>query len=530
MIKHSRFLLLAALAALIAAAACQRRDLGSERLATIDSLYASGDREGAAAELEYLDEHELAGVTLARYLCLKGAVLDEYENIDSAIYYMKRAERIASGIGCDSVLHEAAIYLSYLHNISGNPNLAIKYAGEAIAISEKHDNRQWRGTDYMQLAGSYYNKGMVDSSDYYTRKSQCFIKYQKRRDLPDMLNNVAVSYLRHGQLDSARLYLRNSLEICPNEHTYYLLAESYQMAGNRDSAEVMWGKAVAGKDPYLRARIETSYADWLRAQGEFQRSADAQARANALKDSLDRIGLGEAALTANSVSERMELEQSERRKVVYYCVLCGLLAIAVLALWIYNRRKSRNEKKLTESADSLQSQLEQMEQQMADLRSEISTLRRQRDQHDLNARELEQLVKGKTRQLNALEQEHAEKDREMRQMQSKLRKIESDIDERIKLGQKLMHDIENGGKASQWNKHQMESFIHYYSITRPECADNIGNNYKPLSPTLAMILVLADMGMDAEAIQNTLGMSTGAYRTAKSRLNSRMKSSSAAPE
>ena len=459
--------------------------------------------------------------SMARYLYQRGAMQDEYTHIDSAIFYMERARRAAIAAGDDSTHHDAAVYLAYLNNVSAHPNLAIRYAREAIQISDRNGNARWKGNDYLQLSGAYYGKGLIDSSDYYIRKTLHYVKYQRRSELPDFLNNIAVSYLRQNATDSARSLLMRSLAIRPTEHAYYLLAESYQADGKKDSAEMMWRKALRGNDLYLRSRISSAYAEWLRKQGDYRRSAEMQSQAMALKDSLDSRDLGGTALTANNALDISYIEQRQHRWTIFFSVVLAVLAAVAAGLLVYSRRKALRARRVSRSAETLQGQMVAMETQMESLRAEIASLQEQRDSHDRSARQLEATLKAKTQCLCELERQHSETDRELRQLRQRVQRMENEMEERLRTGRRLHESLECGGNATQWNKHEMDCFVQYYALTNPEFGSDMEAHYNSLSPTLAMMLVLNDMGYDAERVQATLGMSAGAYRTAKSRLNSR---------
>lgn len=486
-------------------------------------LRDSGDLQAAMMAIDSIDDGNFSRRGHARYLYLKGATRDEYSEIDRAIFYMKGAVREAAACGDDSLRHDATLYLSYLSNISGNTNLAIDYAFQALSLAERLNNRSWEGQAYLQLSGSYFAKGKIDSSDYYINKLIPILEYQREYDLPDMLNNIAVSHLRQGDASMARRCLRRSLSIKPNEHTYYLLAETYCLEGRPDSARTMWIKALDGKDLYLQSRISQAYARWLQSVGEFEKASEMLSRSNALKDSLDSRGLGEAAMTANNVYDRKALEDVQTRHRMFYGAICVVLVIVAISLWSFSRSKSKKAATLTRSASSLAVQMAEMESMMEQLRSEIETLRSQSEQHNRDACELGIMVERKSRQLRSLEEKYAGKESEMREMQSRVKAMESERNDLMQIGKQRYAELAAGGKATLWNKRDMQLFIDYYCLINPGFGIRLDREYSSLSPTLKMILILEDAGRDAVAVQVALGMSPGAYRTARSRINAHRK-------
>ena len=101
-----------------------------------------------------------------------------------------------------------------------------------------------------------------------------------------------------------------------------------------------------------------------------------------------------------------------------------------------------------------------------------------------------------------------------------MQKMESHIEEVKTIGAAKHAQLLAGGKATQWSKNDMVLFVEYYSLIHPDFAVMMHDRYASLSPTLSTIVILTDMGFDSQQIKETLGMSDGALRTARSRINS----------
>lgn len=504
----------------VGSVSCSHDHKRSERLAEADALVESGHYAEALAILDSIDEQACSISDRARFHFIKAVSLDEYTHINEAILLLRQSIMEATACSDDSIAHKAHIYLAYINNISGNHTLAIEHGISALEIARKHKDPRWEGAAFLQLSGSYHAKGMSDSSRYYLSSLVPLLDHQNRKDLPDMLNNIAVGFLEDNDLQQARHYLARSLRLQSNEHTYYLMAIAYQREGRQDSAEMMWRKALTSKDPFMKARISQAYAEWLKEGGNFEAAAAVMSNARMIRDSLERKGLGEMAMAAHTDSERREAEQHHNRLTLLYLIISGLLLIAVAALWICLRWKSRRAKRLSLSASMLSSQMEDMEGRMDELRAEIDVLHDQCERHDRDARQLEKMVNEKSRQLRLLEQKHACKEREMKVLSVQMQKMESHIEEVKTIGAAKHAQLLAGGKATQWSKNDMVLFVEYYSLIHPDFAVMMHDRYASLSPTLSTIVILTDMGFDSQQIKETLGMSDGALRTARSRINS----------
>ena len=498
---------------------CDRHSADRSDLTHIAMLVDSGHHAEALTALDSINERSLNECDRAHLHFLKAVSLDEYTHIDEAIILLRQSLRESEACANDSIAHKANLYLAYLNNISGNHTLAIEHAMSALNIARRHNNLSWEGAAYLQLSGSYHAKGMADSSQYYINRLISILDHQSHYDLPDMLNNIAVSFLNDNDITRARQYLTRSLGLRSHEHTYYLMAVTYQKEGKPDSAEMMWRKALGSENPYMQARISQAYAEWLKETGNFQLAASMMTRAQVIRDSLASRGLGEMAMSAHTSSVKQAVEERHRRSSFWYMLFSIGLLIVVGILWGCLRWKSKRTKRLSMSASLLSSQMEDMEVRMEELRSEIDVLHGQCERHNSDARELEKIVKEKSRQLKALEQKHAAKEREMKEMSTHIHEIESHHDEVMNVGGKKHAELMEGGKATQWTKNDMVLFVEYYYLIHPDFATVMRERYKSLSPTLAMIVILTHMGYDSQNIRDILGMSDGAYRTARSRIN-----------
>lgn len=497
------------------------RSYDDKELDRVDALLRAGERHAAGVMVDSLSSGRFSAEGRVRELFLKAVTRDEFHDIESAVSYIMQSKRAADAIGDDSLSYASSLYHAYLCNISGNLNMAVNHAREALALAERTGKPAWTGAACLQLSGSYHAKGMLDSSDYYIDRLIPLLGHQEERDLPDMLNNIAVSLLNRGKVDLARSYLRRSIELRPHEHTYYILAALYGMEGDRASAERMWIKAVTGSDPVLQSRILRSYAEWLKENGEFERASDCLSRSQLISDSIGGEALGEKAMSASMLDERGEMERATWRGTALYGALCIGLASGLLTLWFLGRRKSRKVKNLVMSSARMKEDMDDMAVQMDLLREEIRSLREQCNSGSELRQELEDRVDRKSGELRELESRFSIKEKEMQKMRSIMERSEADRADIMKVGARHFLELKQGGTALLWNKRDIRMFRDYYYLVNPDFGCRIMNEYTSLSPVLNMILILGDMGFDGAGIRRILGMSDGAYRTARSRINSR---------
>ena len=149
-----------------------------------------------------------------------------------------------------------------------------------------------------------------------------------------MLNNIAVSYYNRGDRAKAKAYLLRSLEVMPQAHTYYSLAQIYSDEGRHAEAAELWNRALDAKELYLRERITRIYAAWLKENGDYRRSAAMASVADSLKTELDRgRNMAEKILILENNYEREELSARQTWRIVWIVGLSVFVLALVGAAW-----------------------------------------------------------------------------------------------------------------------------------------------------------------------------------------------------
>lgn len=436
----------------------------------------------------------------ARVCYWKGSVACDRRQADSAYMWLKQAEALTEAGDSDPdrlrLRHDVELLISYLNNVSGNYTLATDYARRALAISSTLGDASRRGNDYLQLSGSFYHLGLPDSSNVYMDRLERIADLQKERDLPDMLNNIAVSHFQRGDTAGAKALLLRSLGIMPQAHTYYSLAQIYSREGRRDEGARMWDKALEAPDEYLRERITRMYAAWLQENGDYRRSAEMAQSADSLKALLEGSGNdGEKILILENDYQRRSLEG--RSKGLVAIVAAGCVAVVALLCvgWRVHmvRTRRRHFRKQAGMAEILRSQAAAGRQEKAELERQAASA-----------------MSEKERLHRELLSARSEMDRERRH-----RRMVTDK------GPQLYRQLLVDGKASQWNKADASLFWEYFSMVDPDLASQVDEEYEGLSPNSKVIVALMKIGRSNEEICRVLGMSDGALRTARSRIKAR---------
>jgi hypothetical protein len=90
-------------------------------------------------------------------------------------------------------------------------------------------------------------------------------------------------------------------------------------------------------------------------------------------------------------------------------------------------------------------------------------------------------------------------------------------------GHRLFMELTSGGNIRQWTSADFKDFRIYYDCVDSTFAETIAQNYDQLSPNLYLLSVLEHLGKSDEYIMTTMGLTLGALRTTRSRLNQKQK-------
>ena len=90
-------------------------------------------------------------------------------------------------------------------------------------------------------------------------------------------------------------------------------------------------------------------------------------------------------------------------------------------------------------------------------------------------------------------------------------------------GHQLFMELTSGGNIRQWTSVDFKDFRIYYDCVDSTFAETIAQNYDQLSPNLYLLSVLEHLGKSDEYIMTTMGLTLGALRTTRSRLNQKQK-------
>lgn len=419
---------------------------------------------------------------LCRCYTYKASMLLESGKRDDAILYLKMAEQISKHT--DDIENEMRIYntISHVNIASANYNTALKYAGMTIDAARKTGNRRWLALGYNMMGTAFNYLGKTDSSNYYEKAATPYVTYLTLHEKAYVLNNIALAYSYENNYDSADYFFRQSLSVKPLPHVYGNLAVLKMDNNIEDSVEEMFRESFKTKDLGVRIYLMTKFSEWLQKHKRFE---EATAYGLDIKKLYDSLAVTRGTERVKGIQEKYDKqvmrEQSSNREVRWLIVVT-LTLLLMLAVYLYYRKtvlKGRTT-------------IAQMNEKVVELEQTLDKLRQERRDDEREAKEL-------------------------RKRAEKLKKEMGDILSRGK--QRFESLTEHDETVIEWHKNDFVDAIEYYSMQNPLAMKYIEDTYKGLSATQILYLQLRDYGLDDQKTKIIFGLSDGAMRTMKSRIN-----------
>lgn len=101
----------------------------------------------------------------------KGYRSEINEDYPQAIFFCKKAERLAMSTNNYRTQYKIVESLSYLNGLCGNDQIQLQYAKRAMSIAQKTQNNNWMAYSYNKICYAFANLGCYDSALFYVEKS-----------------------------------------------------------------------------------------------------------------------------------------------------------------------------------------------------------------------------------------------------------------------------------------------------------------------------------------------------------------------
>lgn len=428
---------------------------------------------------------------LARALHYKAGNLRDMGNIMKALEMEKRAEMYIDGE--TDIFYAMKIYnmLSAINLNTKNLEQAKQYSYKALNLAEKMKHKEdiahmhyALASIYNSIATEYDEDRYIDSAIYHIEKALLFIDHTKTSK-HSILFQAAMEYRNKNDWEKAEYYANEVMGIHKDVDIDMLLGDIYVHTGRMDEGLAIFQKILPELEGVAKWQTMQLMEDVMMKQGRYVEAAKMQEAITLFKDSMaieNKRQAEEALRVQTEFDWRMqkEAERSDRQKLVI-CIYVLLIALVFgMAYYVQRARKFRHtmmyEKKKTEEYEA---------------------------------------------RLAELEHAGEKSEREMELLRKKIVRHKEKMAEMINRGKALYDKVAAKEKSAAWSRYDYVDFIEYYRTLNPGFVANVETEYRGLTPYNIFFMILADMNMSDEDICHIGGITQGALRTMKSRINKR---------
>ncbi len=435
---------------------------------------------------------------LAKAYYYKGGILDNLNRPKEALDCLKEAEKLLNGSNEFELHHHVCYMIAYINSLYDEYSLAMQYMKKALKYSTCISRADLLAYDYEKISLFYYNLGERDSNLFYMNKCIEMIDYVPEMPASNrarIWTDLGYSYYNRSN-EKSIIFLEKAIALAPQGNAFRLLAQIHKDNGNIEKAKKMLVKDIeTGESVYSKIESLLFLSKIEQESGNYKQATEFSQQAYMLRDSLnkrqreDNIKAQQIAFDRKTEAERAYLAKRWLWTGIGVVALTGGIVVAILI------RRSRREK-----------------QQLAEERQRIEQL--SEEGRKVN-KELNKAI-GKVEQMKRIRHEQ---DKAISSQQREWQQL----GKAMAHGHQLFIELTSGGNIRQWTSADFKDFRIYYDCVDSTFAETIAQNYDQLSPNLYLLSVLEHLGKSDEYIMTTMGLTLGALRTTRSRLNQKQK-------
>ena len=203
------------------------------------------------------------------------------------------------------------------------------------------------------------------------------------------------------------------------------------------------------------------------------------------------------------LARQEEKKASQRIVIIWICV--GVILFAVLVGYELYRRSVKAYSKLDKSYQTIQKIQQRITHIEAERDRKMAERESEKEQHDKDVASISQKY-----------------DKRIEQLRDRVDNVQREAFERIGRGRAIYRAVLRNTPIR--SREDEKCLIEYYSVFHYESYHKWMEEYEDLTIRYLVILILQEMGKPDSDIEQLLCVSSGALRTAKSRINAKKKS------
>lgn len=273
----------------------------------------------------------------------KALYLLSKEDYNHGIILSKKAYELAQQSMNYGQQYKISELIAYINRISGNYDMQLKYAKEAVDNALKTNRERWIAYAYNDLNEAYQYKGETDSAIIYADKSAMYINSFDSIFLPYVLNNIGYAYM-DANPEKAKEYLTKSIKLKPLTRSLENLAYIYCKEGNEEKAYELWKNALYCDDDISVDKIIYHILQYNLSHKDLDGACELLYNIVTIKDSINTAMSDRSIKHIQQKYDEKVVSDRHEKEIMKWCIFALLLVIIVIFLIGYIRYKKYKSK------------------------------------------------------------------------------------------------------------------------------------------------------------------------------------------
>lgn len=375
----------------------------------------------------------------------KAIYLINKKDYNHGIILSKKAYDLAQQSRNNGQQYKISEFISYINRVSGNYDLQLKYAKEAVYNALKTKRNRWIAYAYNDLNEAYQYKGEIDSAIIYAEKNVAYLDYIDTNDLPYILNNIGYAYMdAHPQ--KAKEFFERSIKQKPLTRTLENLAYIYEKEGYGEKAYELWNNALLCEDDISIDKIIYHILQYNLSHKNLDGACEKLYNIILINDSL-KTALKDRTIQKLQQDYDTKLANDKYNMTIQRWVLLALtLSIIFLALIGYVQyRKYKTRIRFKEHQLLINSYI-----------NEIGRLKGHNNNVEYQMGELKDRISGYLEEIRKLEESNCNSDKHAAELEEKIKDYTEKIEQLIETGNTTNQQIDSLNGIIRDYKEQIE--------------------------------------------------------------------------
>ena len=375
----------------------------------------------------------------------KAIYLINKKDYNHGIILSKKAYDLAQQSRNNGQQYKISEFISYINRVSGNYDLQLKYAKEAVYNALKTKRNRWIAYAYNDLNEAYQYKGEIDSAIIYAEKNVAYLDYIDTNDLPYILNNIGYAYMdAHPQ--KAKEFFERSIKQKPLTRTLENLAYIYEKEGYGEKAYELWNNALLCEDDISIDKIIYHILQYNLSHKNLDGACEKLYNIILINDSL-KTALKDRTIQKLQQDYDTKLANDKYNMTIQRWVLLALtLSIIILALIGYVQyRKYKTRIRFKEHQLLINSYI-----------NEIGRLKGHNNNVEYQMGELKDRISGYLEEIRKLEESNCNSDKHAAELEEKIKDYTEKIEQLIETGNTTNQQIDSLNGIIRDYKEQIE--------------------------------------------------------------------------